>query len=111
MVSTGENRATLEIRGNTASTGRRASDRVVPFSVEVTFKDDHVERSNSLGFAAGQYVHTIIGVSIRPLRDRDRRRENAAERARLLLHSLRSYLMAKELDADNESSVAAVAEE
>jgi hypothetical protein len=39
-----------------------------------------------------------VEVTIRPRRDRDRRREATVERARRLLGSLKSYLMAREDD-------------
>jgi hypothetical protein len=44
------------------------------------------------------YAETRIEVLIRPRRDRDRRRDATTERARRLLGSLKSYLMAREND-------------
>ena len=44
------------------------------------------------------YVETRIDVAIRPRRDRDRRREATVDKARRLLGSLKSYLMAREDD-------------
>jgi hypothetical protein len=51
-------------------------------------------------------------VTIRPRRDRDRRRDAAMEKARRLLGSLKSYLMAREDDgeAPESAAVAALAE-
>jgi diguanylate cyclase (GGDEF)-like protein/putative nucleotidyltransferase with HDIG domain/PAS domain S-box-containing protein len=72
-------------------------DRAVPFFVEVKFAQQHHQRTNAAGLAAGVYVETLAEVSISPRRDRDRRNGTAAERARLLLVSLKSYLMAREL--------------
>ena len=43
-------------------------------------------------------METRIEVLIRPRRDRDRRREATVEKARRLLGSLKSYLMAREDD-------------
>jgi hypothetical protein len=56
------------------------------------------ERANGNGLAAGTYVETRIDVVIRPRRDRDRRRDATIEKARRLLGSLKSYLMAREND-------------
>ena len=46
---------------------------------------------------------TRISVTINPQKSRDRRRSDAAERARRLLVSLRAYLMAN-LDESDESA-------
>jgi hypothetical protein len=69
----------------------------------------HAERANTQGFAAGTYVQTRMEVQIRPRRDRDRRREATVEKARRLLGSLKSYLMAREHDGKGDDMHAVVA--
>jgi hypothetical protein len=81
------------------------ADRGVTFLIQLKLSQQHVERSNTQGFAAGKYVQTRIDVVIRPRRDRDRRREAIVERARRLLGSLKSYLMARENDGSEPETV------
>ena len=47
---------------------------------------------------------TRVHVLIRPKRARDRRRSHAQEQARLITASLRSYLMASEVDTPPDHS-------
>ncbi len=96
ISSTGDDHLHLEIAGENAGMFRRRDDRPVPFEIELTFQEEQVERSNAQGHARGKYVQTRIHVIIRPRRDRDRRREEAADRARCVLASLKSYLMARD---------------
>lgn len=77
-----------------------ADDRPLSFVIEMSLSQEHIEQANSLGLAAGKYVHTYIDVKVQPRRDRDRRRAKVVDRARKVLGSLKSYLMARELDAD-----------
>jgi hypothetical protein len=78
------------------SANRRGIDRPATFLIDLKLSQQHTERTNSQGYAAGQYVETRIDVVIRPRRDRDRRRDAVVEKARRLLGSLKSYLMALE---------------
>ncbi|MEN0109342.1 MAG: diguanylate cyclase [Planctomycetota bacterium] len=80
--------------------GRRSDERPVTFEIELDLSQHHEERTNSAGFAAGKYVQTVAAVTIKPRRDRDRRKAEVVERARQMLGSLQSYLMAKEVEAD-----------
>ncbi len=96
IVRTAENEIRLEATDGGNGQTRRKNDRPTTFVVDVSFSQEHIERTNSAGLAAGSYVQTTAEVTIRPRRDRDRRRSAVTERARLLLGSLRSYLMAKE---------------
>ena len=75
---------------------RRFVDRPATFLIDLKLSQQHADRSNSQGFAAGNYVETRIQAVIRPRRDRDRRRDAVVEKARRLLGSLKSYLMAQE---------------
>jgi diguanylate cyclase (GGDEF)-like protein/PAS domain S-box-containing protein len=102
IVKTNENELQLTITDSQMSANRRASDRPVMFLLQLKLSQQHTERSNSQGFAAGTYVETKLEVEIRPRRDRDRRREATVEKARRLLGSLKSYLMAREHDGSDE---------
>jgi hypothetical protein len=77
---------------------RRSTDRPVTFQIHLKLSQQRSERSNTQGFAAGAYVETCVQVVIHPRRDRDRRREATMDKARRLLGSLKSYLMAREAD-------------
>jgi hypothetical protein len=50
------------------------------------------------GRNSGRMVRTIVHVSIRPQRSRDRRRRDVLERAQRLAASLKSYLIAQDHD-------------
>jgi diguanylate cyclase (GGDEF)-like protein/putative nucleotidyltransferase with HDIG domain/PAS domain S-box-containing protein len=91
-----ENQLVLEVTDEHVGNNRRSTDRSVTFVIEMHFSQNHVERANPLGLAAGKYLETRIDVSIRPRRERDRRRDTTVNKARQLLGSLKSYLMAQE---------------
>lgn len=96
IVSTSEHELHMEVTDHLTGKNRRKGDRSVVFAICLTFSERHVERSNTHGFAAGKYVETCIEVTIRPRRDRDRRQDTTVNKARHLLGSLKSYLMASE---------------
>jgi hypothetical protein len=66
-----------------------------PYLVELRFHEAMAEMD---GARQGLALRTIVHVTIRPKRKRDRR-QDAAERASQLLISLKSYLMAQDYDA------------
>jgi diguanylate cyclase (GGDEF)-like protein len=74
---------------------RRNSDRPVPFLVELHFEERRLQTLGTLGNVT-EALQTMIRVSIRPRKERDRRREGILDRANKVLFSLRSYLMANE---------------
>jgi diguanylate cyclase (GGDEF)-like protein/PAS domain S-box-containing protein len=96
IIKADENELLLEVTDRITSINRRKTDRSVTFVIEMRFAQHHVERSNTQGLAAGKYLETSIDVAIRPRRDRDRRRDTTVNKARQLLGSLKSYLMAQE---------------
>ena len=98
IVKTNENELQLAITDTQRQRNRRSNDRPVMFLIHLKLSQQHAERSNTQGFAAGTYVETRVEVTIHPRRDRDRRREATMEKARRLLGSLKSYLMAREDD-------------
>ena len=83
--------------------------RPVTFSIQLKLSQQSAERKNTQGFAAGKYVETRVEVVISPRRDRDRRREATVDKARRLLGSLKSYLMAREDDGKTPEPEATVA--
>jgi diguanylate cyclase (GGDEF)-like protein len=111
IIKTNENELQLVVTDAHAGTHRRSTDRPVTFQIHLKLSQQRPERSNSQGFAAGTYVETCVQVVIHPRRDRDRRREATMDKARRLLGSLKSYLMAREEDeAPAATQTAAAAE-
>jgi diguanylate cyclase (GGDEF)-like protein len=98
IISTKESSVELEIASEAVTSDRRKGDRNVTFRVEMQFSEIRVERSNSLGYAAGEYAHTRVDLKIRPKKTTRRRRAEMAERARLIQQSIKAYLMAKDSD-------------
>ena len=83
---------------------RRQQDRGVPLIVDLRFFEDKQAASSG----GRNCVRTRIRAEIRPLRNRDRRRGDAVERASQILASLRAYLMASEdVGGDSDPSMAA----
>ncbi len=105
VISTHENSVELEISSEKVSFDRRKSDRNVDFRIEMEFSERREERRNNSGLASGEYASTHIEVKIRPRRATNRRRGEIAERARLILQSVKAYLMAKE-SAEREAEAA-----
>jgi diguanylate cyclase (GGDEF)-like protein len=94
----------MQIAGERDGAQRRQSDRPVPLVVELSFAEEHV-RSNGVVGSTGSVTRTKIRVVMRPKRNRDRRRSNAINRARQLLSSLRSYLMATDDHSHTDEEV------
>ena len=84
------NRMELEIIDN--GSGRRYADRAAAFRLELRFEEERLQRGT--GEHAGNILRTRIHAAISPRRGRDRRCRNVVERARQVLASLGSYLMA-----------------
>ncbi len=96
ILSTSRNEMSMELTDRLSSAHRRNTDREVGFTITLRFSEHHVPRTNSQGFAAGEYAETHVEVTIRPRRDRDRRHDSTVAKARGLLGSLKSYLIAIE---------------
>ena len=75
---------------------RRSTDRAVPFTVEIDFPQEDKAGKRGKKKLNELVTRTVIDVTIRPKRSRDRRRQEACARAREVLNSLRCYLMARE---------------
>lgn len=89
-----EDEVRLEV--NEVATLKRGGSQSMTYVIEIKFDQEREAKTNAAGMASGEYVQTVANVKIRPKRERDRRRGHVAERARLLLSSLKSYMMAKE---------------
>lgn len=95
IVKIEKNAVELQIDDKSPNRRRRFGDRPVVFTVELSLEEERVAAPR--GENAGQgTTRTRIHVTITPQKSRDRRRTDIAERAREVLVSLRSYLMASE---------------
>jgi diguanylate cyclase (GGDEF)-like protein/PAS domain S-box-containing protein len=93
IVSIDARRVVMKLDGDNVPLNRRTSDRPVPFLIEIEF--DEVNEPDEA--KSGRTVQrTLIKAVVRPKRDRDRRKRDAAERAKQLYASLKSYLVAQE---------------
>lgn len=87
----------VQIRlGGSDSLFRRKGDRQVAILMNLRLKEEQAV-ADAKGFAG--MTRTRIMLEIRPFKSRDRRRAEAIERAKQMLISLRSYLMATEISA------------
>ncbi len=98
IATTSENMVELEVSSETVSLDRRKADRHITFRVELEFHEDRMKQTNRLGLATSEQVQTRVELTIRPKRAKRGRKSDRAERARLILQSIKAYLMAKESD-------------
>ncbi|MFH1919195.1 MAG: diguanylate cyclase [Planctomycetota bacterium] len=98
IVSISGNRVRLEI-DDRAGQARRRGDRSVTFSVQLEFGEEAYASPQPDGSRKQSGSRTRIHVSITPRKHRDRRRTDMGDRARDVLASFRSYLMAVPEDA------------
>ena len=103
IVSIRDKHVELEISSQNMGHHRRQGDRPGPFRIDLEFSEVRLQKTNTFGLAAGTYAHTAATVTIRPKRRRNRRRDDQLDRARLILQSLKAYLMAKEPEAAAEA--------
>ncbi len=89
----------VEIGGNHVPMMRRSTDRSARFVVELQL-DEINQPSESRPESTD--LLTVIQVTIRPKRQRDRQHRNADRRARQLLSSIKSYLMAQDFEPNRE---------
>jgi diguanylate cyclase (GGDEF)-like protein/PAS domain S-box-containing protein len=94
ILSIDGNVVRLLIDDNQTSLRRRRTDRPVVFKVDLELEEQRVAASEESKPSERGTSWTKIHVSISPKRNRDRRRDDVAERARQVLVSFRSYLMA-----------------
>ncbi len=96
ILEIAKNRIVLKIAGKNLPLMGRSSDRPTPFLVELHLEEVHSDQGMHAG---GSQLRTLVQITIRPKRQRDRRRNGVDERARQLFISLRSYLMAQDYSA------------
>ncbi len=99
IVATEDSKLRLQIT-KSSPTSRRAADRPIAFLVSLQFLEKQLQQGSCL---AGN-SRTMIRVSIQLANYRDRRRDNADERARQLFASLKSYFMAQAFEGPMEAS-------
>ncbi len=103
VVPIDDRRVALKIDVGGLPNLRRTGDREVPFVIDLEFEEAKPpEEGRGQGLA-----RTIINVAIRPQRSRDRRGRDVLDRARQLLVSLKSYLVAQEQGAIAAASLMA----
>jgi hypothetical protein len=91
----------LSLDGHESGMQRRRNERPVPFVIDLTFREARLQTN----VRSGEALRTLIEVVIHPVRNRDRRRRDAKERALQLMISLQSYLMAHEITDQDTSQV------
>ena len=101
IVAIDGNRVQLEIDDRPASRLRRLTDRPVAFRMELRFEEERFRHGRGGPEEEKQppdrgVARTQIKVSVSPRKDRDRRRSDVTARAREVLISFRSYLIASE---------------
>jgi hypothetical protein len=96
ILEIAKNHIVLKIAGKNLPLMGRSSDRPTPFLVELNLEEVHSDQGMHAG---GSQLRTLVQITIRPKRQRDRRRNGVDERARQLFISLRSYLMAQDYSA------------
>ena len=95
IVKIDGNRIRMEIDDQHTGRLRRFTDRSVTFGVELRFEEERFQKDGD-NSPSGGVLRTRIRVSIGPKKSRDRRRRDVFDRAREVLISFRSYLMATE---------------
>jgi diguanylate cyclase (GGDEF)-like protein len=86
----------IRLGGGVGLFGRRSTDREIGLLMHLRFEE---ERGVINEDKRGGLTKTRIHLEIRPQKNRDRRKADAVERAKQLLISFRSYLMAQEVSA------------
>ncbi len=90
-----EDRVKIDLDGQSRSK-RRYGDRPIAFRLELKLEEQWPHGKDKESEETPQICRTHVHVTARPLRIRDRREANAEHRAREVLTSLRSYLIASE---------------
>lgn len=87
VIDVQEDSIKMVIDGESLPLQRRIADRAVPLVIDLQFTPIRADNGSQ---------HTKVQIAISPRRNRDRRKRDAIERARHLLQSLQSYLVAYE---------------
>jgi hypothetical protein len=96
ILLTDRNRVQLKIDGERGGVlFRRGSDRSIRLLMDISLHEEsHAPENNPRAV----FKRTRIGVTVSPVKTRERRTSDALERSRQLVVSLRSYLMATDVD-------------
>ncbi len=95
IVKIDGNHVRLEIDDKHPGRLRRLTDRPVTFCVDLRFEEERIHKDPT-DPSSGGLLRTKIQFSISTRKNRDRRRNDVSNRARQVLVSFRSYLMASE---------------
>lgn len=101
IVSVEGNNIRLQISDGPDTWMRRLSDRPVTFCLDLHMEEEQLQADPG----REPITRTKIGVAVSPLKNRDRRRDDVTRRAREVLASFRSYLMATEDDSRRSDGV------
>ena len=101
IVSVDGSNVRLQIIDGPDSWMRRLSDRPVTFCLDLCLEEEQLQVESD----KDAVTRTKIHVAVSPLKSRDRRREDVTKRAREVLMSFRSYLMATELETERSDGV------
>lgn len=99
IIAIEEDHILLKVEGQYDPLLRRRIERSVALIIELEFTVNHVTEGDDQS-----PVQTTAHVTIRPKRNRDRRKRDAIERARQLMVSLQSYLMAHEVEGNSKGT-------
>jgi diguanylate cyclase (GGDEF)-like protein len=91
----------LEIEDLSLSRLRRMTDRTSAFLMDLVFEEERLQKDQT--DPSSGTTRTRIHVTISTRKSRDRRREEITNRARGILMSVRSYLMASEEEPESSS--------
>ena len=102
IVKIDGNHVELEIDDRHPGRLRRLTDRPMTFRLDLRFEEQRQQKDIEEGAVAAG-VRTKVVIVVSPVRNRDRRRNDVALRARQVLASFRSYLMAVPEDEEPPS--------
>jgi len=104
IVAVEGNNIRLQIGDGQGGWMRRITDRAVDFIVQLKFEEERYQKDTSEP-GSNSTARTRIQVEINPKKARDRRRADLQNRAREVLVSFRSYLMATEVETENDAGM------
>lgn len=92
IVRVDRNVVAVKVDAVRAASGRRKSDRPIPFAVELQFEELH---TGSPLLPYGASIGTQIDIRVEPIRIRDRRQSEVADHVNHLFSSLKAYFIAE----------------
>ena len=99
------NHVQLRIEEKRASGLRRLTDRPVTFEMQIAFEEHRQRKDEDAADMNSGVARTRIRVALSVRKNRDRRRDDVFARARDMLASFRSYLMASEEEPPAEGTL------